>query len=147
MTGCYTNLLVVTVYGLDLFPGQGGAATATVSLAFIPSFSPCWLIPPKFNLLRCILGAVSVSVVQIINTSVGAGWTFVILSGVALAGTPLPLIVLKYGPEWRIRRWRTVKLKQQADRVLEMRRLEALSAEPPEESVKGGTGQALGKSP
>ena len=44
MTGCCTNLLAVTVYGLDLFPGQGGAATATVSLAFIPLFSTSWLI-------------------------------------------------------------------------------------------------------
>ncbi|ORX36481.1 major facilitator superfamily domain-containing protein [Kockovaella imperatae] len=103
-------LTTVTVYGLDLFPGQGGAATAT------------------FNLLRCILGAVTVSVVQIINTRFGAGWTFVILSGVSLSGTPLPLVVLKYGPGWRIKRWKNAKVKSEADRISEMRRLEGVRA-------------------
>lgn len=41
---------------------------------------------------------------QLINKKMGAGWMFVLLSGLCLVFTPLPLIVLRKGPEWRRRR-------------------------------------------
>ncbi|KAK4687614.1 hypothetical protein P7C73_g2490, partial [Tremellales sp. Uapishka_1] len=81
-------LTTATVYGIDLFPGQGGAVTATT----------------QFNLVRCIMGAVAVAVIQMINKVMGAGWTFVLISGICALGTPLPLIVLRYGPGWRLKR-------------------------------------------
>ena len=54
------------------------------------------------------------SIVQVINTAIGAGWTFVLLSGVAALGTPLPIIVIKYGPGWRLKRMQKAKLKELA---------------------------------
>ncbi|RSH94560.1 hypothetical protein EHS25_004364 [Saitozyma podzolica] len=92
-------LTTVTIYGIDLFAGQGGAVTAT------------------FNLVRCLFGAASVSVVQIINDAMGPGWTFVLLSGICLLATPMPLIVLKWGPEWRLRRHRRAKEKEEKRRT------------------------------
>ncbi|ORY29520.1 major facilitator superfamily domain-containing protein [Naematelia encephala] len=89
-------LTTVTIYSIDLFPGQGGAVTAT------------------FNLVRCLFGAASVSVIQLMNTAMGAGWSFVVLSGVCILGTPMPLVVLKYGPKWRLNRIR--KAKEKAER-------------------------------
>ncbi|CAD6587454.1 MAG: hypothetical protein TREMPRED_004760 [Tremellales sp. Tagirdzhanova-0007] len=56
-------LTTVTIYGVDLFTGQGGAVTAT------------------YNLARCLMGAASVSVIQIMNNAMGPGWSFVTLSG------------------------------------------------------------------
>jgi hypothetical protein len=70
----------------------------------------------QFNLVRCLFGAASVSVVQIINDAMGPGWTFVLLSGICLLATPMPLIVLKWGPEWRLRRHRRAKEKEEKRR-------------------------------
>ncbi|WVR03902.1 hypothetical protein IAU60_000901 [Kwoniella sp. DSM 27419] len=86
-------LTTTTIYGIDLFAGQGGAVTAT------------------FNLIRCALGAVTVSTVDLIVQRMGAGWCFVLLSGICLVGTPMPLICLKYGPKWRVRRIERAKQK------------------------------------
>lgn len=33
--------------------------------------------------------------------ALGAGWTFVLLSGICLAGLPLSFIVIKYAKGWR----------------------------------------------
>lgn len=41
---------------------------------------------------------------QLINKAMGAGWMFVLLSGICLLATPLPLLVVRYGPRWRKRR-------------------------------------------
>jgi hypothetical protein len=57
----------------------------------------------QFNLIRCAAGAVSVGIIQTLNRHLGAGWSFVLLSGIWLLLTPLPLIVAKYGSKWRLR--------------------------------------------
>lgn len=75
----------MTIYGIDLFVGRGGAVTAT------------------FNLIRCLLGAASVSVVQLLNDAMGPGWTFVLFSGICLIATPMPLVVIRHGASWRLR--------------------------------------------
>ena len=41
---------------------------------------------------------------QIIYDAIGAGWAFVLLSGIVVIGIPMPLIVLQHGTEWRQRR-------------------------------------------
>ncbi|WWC60193.1 uncharacterized protein I303_102758 [Kwoniella dejecticola CBS 10117] len=76
-------LTTTTIYSIDLFTGQGGAVTAT------------------FNLIRCALGAVTTSTVQLIVNRMGAGWCFVLLGGICLLATPIPFILIKYGPRWR----------------------------------------------
>jgi hypothetical protein len=58
----------------------------------------------QFNFTRCLIGAAFVGTVQIINREIGAGWMFVLLSGICLLVTPLPLIVIRYGPRWRAQR-------------------------------------------
>ncbi|WRT65469.1 uncharacterized protein IL334_002412 [Kwoniella shivajii] len=75
-----------TVYGQDVKPGKGGAVSASL------------------NLVRCIFGAVGVAVIQTIYKAIGAGWTFVLLSGICILGIPLPIIVIKNGKKWRDRR-------------------------------------------
>lgn len=47
---------------------------------------------------------------QIIYQSLGAGWTFVLLSGICVAGLPLVFIVIRYGKKWR--EWRALKATQ-----------------------------------
>lgn len=36
--------------------------------------------------------------------SVGVGWSYVIISGLTIICIPLPLIIIKKGPEWRRQR-------------------------------------------
>ncbi|KLT46062.1 MFS general substrate transporter [Cutaneotrichosporon oleaginosum] len=79
-------LTTTKIYSVDLMPGKGGAVTAS------------------FNFTRCLIGAAYVGTVQIINREIGAGWMFVLLNGLCLLVTPLPLIVVRYGPRWRARR-------------------------------------------
>lgn len=54
---------------------------------------------------------------QIINRVMGAGWMFVLLSGICLLVTPLPLLVVRYGPQWRARR--TERLERAARKEAE----------------------------
>ncbi|WWC60004.1 uncharacterized protein I303_102567 [Kwoniella dejecticola CBS 10117] len=75
-----------TVYGQDLKPGKGGAVSASL------------------NLVRCIFGAIGVAAIQSIYNAIGAGWTFVLLSGICILGIPMPLIVIKKGKMWRRKR-------------------------------------------
>lgn len=98
-------LTTTTIYGLDLFPGQGGAITAA------------------FNLTRCLLGAAATSVVQLMTNAMGPGWTFVTLSGICLLATPMPLIVYKYAPGWRrVRREKALKAEEKHRRKLAEKR-------------------------
>ncbi|KAK4701594.1 hypothetical protein P7C70_g4635, partial [Phenoliferia sp. Uapishka_3] len=83
-----------TVYGQDLKPGQGGAVSASL------------------NLVRCLFGAAGTAVVQIIYRAIGAGWTFVLFSGIVILGIPMPLAVLKYAPGWRQKREEKVEAKK-----------------------------------
>ncbi|KAJ3573050.1 hypothetical protein NP233_g2682 [Leucocoprinus birnbaumii] len=71
---------------LDLVPGQGSAVTACN------------------NLVRCLLSAALVSIIQLIFDAIGIGWTYVLLAGITLLALPFLFLELKYGP--RIRRKR-----------------------------------------
>ncbi|OCF32300.1 hypothetical protein I316_05968 [Kwoniella heveanensis BCC8398] len=93
-------LTTTTIYGIDLFTGQGGAVTAT------------------FNLIRCALGAITVSTVDLVVQRMGAGWCFVLFSGICLAGTPIPFICLNWGPVWRrSRREKAEQREREGERV------------------------------
>jgi hypothetical protein len=41
---------------------------------------------------------------QLMYSALGAGWTFVLLSGICIAGLPLPYVVVRYAPDWRRKR-------------------------------------------
>lgn len=77
---------IATVYGQDLKPTNAGAVSASL------------------NLVRCLFGAVGSGVVQIIYKRIGAGWAMVLFSGVIVLGSPLPVIVVRYGRSWRMKR-------------------------------------------
>jgi MFS family permease len=67
---------------VDLYPGKSASATAVN------------------NLVRCLLGALGVAVVQMIIDGVGAGPTFALFSGITLAATPLLLLEWRNGGRW-----------------------------------------------
>ncbi|OCF45038.1 hypothetical protein I317_01089 [Kwoniella heveanensis CBS 569] len=75
-----------TVYGQDIAVGKGGAVSASL------------------NLVRCIFGAIGVAAIQSMYKALGAGWTFVLLSGIVILGIPMPLLVIKKGKLWREKR-------------------------------------------
>ncbi|BEI95796.1 hypothetical protein CcaverHIS631_0107450 [Cutaneotrichosporon cavernicola] len=77
------TISTATIYGQDILPGKGGAVSASL------------------NLVRCAFGALGTGVIQLMYTALGAGWTFVLLSGICVAGTPLSFVVIRYGKGWR----------------------------------------------
>ncbi|WVQ77779.1 hypothetical protein IAR50_007469 [Cryptococcus sp. DSM 104548] len=76
----------ITVYAQDVKPGKGGAVSAA------------------FNLVRCMFAAIAVACVQTMYSVMGAGWTFVLLTGLVIAGSPLPIITVFKGKQWRDKR-------------------------------------------
>ncbi|KAG8990670.1 hypothetical protein FRB94_013187 [Tulasnella sp. JGI-2019a] len=85
-----------TVYSQDIKPGQGGAVSASL------------------NLVRCLFGAVGTAIIQVLYNALGAGWTFVLLSGLCVLGSPMAFIVIKNAPEWRQRRSERAERKRLA---------------------------------
>ncbi|KAJ3744627.1 MFS general substrate transporter [Lentinula detonsa] len=71
---------------LDLVPGQGSSVTACN------------------NIVRCLLGAVAVSVIDIILNSLRPGFTYVLLNGIIIIFIPLIYLVIKLGPRFRKKR-------------------------------------------
>ncbi|KIK59871.1 hypothetical protein GYMLUDRAFT_169012 [Collybiopsis luxurians FD-317 M1] len=71
---------------LDLVPGQGSSVTACN------------------NIIRCLLGAVSVSVIDLILSRLGPGFTYVLLNGIIVVSVPLLYLVMALGPIYRRRR-------------------------------------------
>ncbi|KAI0776582.1 MFS general substrate transporter [Trametes elegans] len=61
------------------------------------------------NLVRCSLGAVCVSVIDLILKALGTGWTYVVLAGVCVVCSPACWLVIRYGPAWRAKRRATAK--------------------------------------
>ncbi|KZO94561.1 MFS general substrate transporter [Calocera viscosa TUFC12733] len=68
---------------MDLFPGRGASVTASN------------------NLVRCLTGAVLVSIVDYIINGVGVGWTFTILGGWCVLTYPLVMLEMAWGKRWR----------------------------------------------
>ena len=56
------------------------------------------------NLVRCSLGALFVSVIQIILNRLHPGWTYVLITGICIAFFPVQFVLLRYGPVWRAKR-------------------------------------------
>ncbi|ODM15128.1 hypothetical protein SI65_09367 [Aspergillus cristatus] len=71
---------------IDLYPGASASATAVN------------------NLMRCLVGAAGVAVVQPIIEAISATWTFVLLAGITLCMVPLLVIEMKWGAGWRLER-------------------------------------------
>ncbi|TFK56677.1 MFS general substrate transporter [Heliocybe sulcata] len=83
VTGSMTSIQTLIV---DLAPGQSSAVTACN------------------NVVRCLVGAALVSVVELILSAIGPGWTYVLFGALVAAFTPLLFLVMHMGPRWRARR-------------------------------------------
>ncbi|KAI5116192.1 hypothetical protein M0805_002287 [Coniferiporia weirii] len=83
MVALMTNTQTLIV---DLFPTQGSSVTAAN------------------NLVRCLMGAAAVSVINLITDAIGPGWTYTICGLICIMTWPLIQVVLKKGPTWRRRR-------------------------------------------
>ncbi|KAG1755287.1 major facilitator superfamily domain-containing protein [Suillus paluster] len=71
---------------VDLVPLQGSSVTACN------------------NLIRCSMGALLVSVIDLILHQIGAGWTFVLLAGICFISVPLIWLAVYIGPHCRASR-------------------------------------------
>ncbi|KZO97076.1 MFS general substrate transporter [Calocera viscosa TUFC12733] len=77
---------VTQVLIMDLFPGRGSSIAAAN------------------NVMRCVPGAVVVSIIQYVLDAVGAGWTFTILAAACAVSYPLLILEWVKGPDWARRR-------------------------------------------
>lgn len=80
MTGSFTGLNTLVV---DLNRESPGTATAAM------------------NLVRCWMGAGGVAFVNPLLNAIGLGWTSVLVAGVWVLISPVLLLIIKYGPQWR----------------------------------------------
>ncbi|KAF9245767.1 major facilitator superfamily domain-containing protein [Melanogaster broomeanus] len=71
---------------IDLLPMQGSSVTA------------CG------NLVRCALGAATVSVINLLLNALGTGWTYILLAGINLATLPMVWFAIWVGPRCRAKR-------------------------------------------
>ncbi|KZT30847.1 MFS general substrate transporter [Neolentinus lepideus HHB14362 ss-1] len=88
LVGIIANSTLISVQTLivDLAPTQSSAVTACN------------------NVVRCAMGAALVSVVELILSGIGPGWTYVLFGGLVAAVTPLFFLIMHMGPKWRARR-------------------------------------------
>ncbi|KAF7957666.1 hypothetical protein EAE96_003239 [Botrytis aclada] len=87
---------------IDLYPGKSASATAVN------------------NLIRCLLGAAGVAVVQLIIDALGSGVTYLIFAGVTFACSPLLMLEWYYGGRWRVERAEKLKKKEEAKRATDL---------------------------
>ncbi|KAJ5825101.1 hypothetical protein N7447_007441 [Penicillium robsamsonii] len=89
LTGAFNTISTLLV---DLYPTQAAKATAAN------------------NFGRCLLGAGATALIDPMLSAMGRGWCFTFIALVMMATTPLLLIVIRKGPEWREER----RLKEEA---------------------------------
>ncbi|KAJ5099359.1 hypothetical protein N7532_006360 [Penicillium argentinense] len=94
---CATAIFTInSALVIDLYPGASASATAVN------------------NLIRCLIGAAGVAVVQPIIDAITAEYTFLLLAGITLHMVPLILIEMRWGAGWRLERNKRLKRKEQA---------------------------------
>ncbi|GJE99620.1 MFS general substrate transporter [Phanerochaete sordida] len=96
--------------------------TQTLSVDLVPSQSSS--ISACNNFVRCSLGAVTVSVLDLMIEAMGVGWTFVLLSGLCVATAPLLLVIMFIGPKFRRER-RDREARRKAEKAAEKAAREA----------------------
>jgi multidrug resistance protein len=57
------------------------------------------------NLARCWMGAGGTAIITLILNALGRGWTFTLVGLLVIAASPMPWILLRWGPAWREERW------------------------------------------
>ncbi|APA08040.1 hypothetical protein SS1G_00315 [Sclerotinia sclerotiorum 1980 UF-70] len=89
---------------IDLYPGKSASATAVN------------------NLIRCLLGAAGVAVVQLIIDVLGSGVTFLIFAGATFALSPLLMIEWYHGGRWKRERAEKLQKKKEAKQARDLER-------------------------
>lgn len=89
---------------IDLYPGKSASATAVN------------------NIIRCLIGAAGVAVVQMIIDVLGSGDTFLIFAGVTLACSPLLMVEWYHGGRWKMERAEKLNRKAEAKRARDLER-------------------------
>ncbi|KAJ5968836.1 hypothetical protein N7501_005084 [Penicillium viridicatum] len=92
LTGAFNTISTLLV---DLYPTQAAKSTAAN------------------NFVRCLLGAGATALIDPMLSAMGRGWCFTFIALVMLATTPLLLIVIRKGPDWREER----RLKEEAEKT------------------------------
>ncbi|OQD81817.1 hypothetical protein PENANT_c025G03706 [Penicillium antarcticum] len=92
LTGAFNTISTLLV---DLYPTQAAKATAAN------------------NFGRCLLGAGATALIDPMLSAMGRGWCFTFIALVMLATTPLLIIVIQRGPQWREERC----LKEEAKKI------------------------------
>ncbi|CAE6416731.1 unnamed protein product [Rhizoctonia solani] len=84
----YLNLMLLflTTILVDMYPAQGSSITASN------------------NIVRCLLGAGTISVQDPLISAINPGWTYVLFCGICLLTAPLFIIEWRYGSIWRRKR-------------------------------------------
>lgn len=57
------------------------------------------------NLVRCLLGAVGTSTIQLMIDAMGPGWSFTTLAGIIIVSAPLVYYQYRYGSRYRLSRF------------------------------------------
>ncbi|KAJ5833329.1 hypothetical protein N7474_001640 [Penicillium riverlandense] len=92
---CATAIFTInSALVIDLYPGASASATAVN------------------NLIRCLIGAAGVAVIQPIIDAITATWTFLLLAGITFHMVPLLMIEMRWGAGWRLERMERLKKKE-----------------------------------
>ncbi|KAJ8064641.1 hypothetical protein OCU04_006964 [Sclerotinia nivalis] len=89
---------------IDLYPGKSASATAVN------------------NLIRCLMGAAGVAVVQLIIDVLGSGVTYLIFAGATFALSPLLMVQWYHGGRWKMERAEKLKKKKEAKQARDLER-------------------------
>ncbi|KAF7874959.1 hypothetical protein EAF04_002133 [Stromatinia cepivora] len=89
---------------IDLYPGKSASATAVN------------------NLIRCLMGAAGVAVVQLIIDVLGSGLTYLIFAGATFALSPLLMVEWYHGGRWKMERAEKLKKKKEAKQARDLER-------------------------
>lgn len=99
-TNIAVPLILQIIFGYTVTAIMTGVQTLLIDL--LPSQSSS--ITACNNLVRCSLGALMVSVIDLIVNAIGPGWTYVLLAGICLACSPMIWFAIWIGPRCRAQR-------------------------------------------
>ncbi|KAK7438624.1 hypothetical protein VKT23_017957 [Stygiomarasmius scandens] len=100
VTHIAASLIMQFIVGLTAILVLNATQTVTVDLAPTQSSS----VSACNNLFRGGLGAILVSVIDLILNAINPGWTYLLLGLICAALTPLVWVVIKIGPHYRQKR-------------------------------------------
>jgi MFS family permease len=99
--GLVASMNTLSTLLVDIFPDRPSTASAAS------------------NLVRCLLGAVGAAVVDYMLSGMGWGWCFFFVGLVTLSGQLLLWVEMRYGMQWRSRRWEKLEKEKRKEEMQE----------------------------